>query len=136
MKKHAAVIAAELVVDEKKLAVKEAKEKLAIAERELAESIAHVRSAQKSADEALPKCKLECRIYYSGNVSSVVDMVILRQTKAGRLVVRGLGNSLDGCEKTFKFCKNSGAFVPVDKQGFSSIVKRLIEVPAKFIPKP
>lgn len=135
MKKNAAVIAAELMVDKKKIAVKEAKEQLVIAELELSQSIADVRSAQESADAALPKCKLEFSGYYSGKAVSVVEMVILRQTKTGRLVVRRFGETINGCEEDFKFCEYSGAFIPVARTGASGVVKKLIEVPAKFIPK-
>lgn len=135
MKKDKTVIAAELAVKAKREEIEEVQKTVAMLESELRGLVKSVRYAQEQIDRALPLCKLVTKAWRSGNVKSVEEVAILRQTKTGRLVVKRIGDTFDGCELSFKFSSHSGRFVPVEKSEFASNVRTLEDVPDQLMPK-
>lgn len=135
MKKDKKVIAAELAVKAKREEIEQTQERVKLLESELKGLIQSVRHAQAEIDKLLPSCKLVTKDWYGGNVKSVEKVAILRRTKTGRLVVKRIGDTSEGCEYVFKYCEYSGCFKPLERPHRFSDIRALAGVPDEFMPK-
>lgn len=105
-------------------------------ERELVEAIGAVRAARVAADAGLPKCRMVTLEWRTGRVSSDCEVVIVRKTPTGVLVVRRVGEDEN---HTFRFkvrvSVNGVRYVQSEKApSFLSITRELRGVPKEFMP--
>lgn len=133
VKKHKSVVEAEKALADKDAEIAAAKIALSQFEKERAECYSAVRAAQTEADASLPQCRM-VRVTRGGAMESSGDVVILRRTPAGKLVVRRAGEAT--YEYMFKWSEFSGRYRE-HKSGHSSFSiysLELRDVPAEFLP--
>jgi len=133
MKKPQTVIEAEAVASAKKATFDAAKEAMSRLENEWRAALAAVRDAQKAVDATLPQCRRVRVRWRSGNVEDVGNVVIVRRTPGGRLVVRNIGD-YSGAESQFKWAERDGVFRQVEKGTLVSDNRELRDVPAEYLP--
>lgn len=135
MKKHATVMAAEAVAEEKARELAVAREMVKRLEQEDSEARIAVREAQLLVDASLPQCRL-VQVHWrsgSGKEANAGRVVILRKTPGGMLVVRRVGDSFSGAEFKFKWLEHSGKYVDSRKQhAYLSDLLELRDVPEVY----
>lgn len=133
MKKHATVMAAEAVAEEKARELAVARELVKRLEQEHSEARIAVREAQLLVDASLPQCRLVQVHWRSGKEANAGRVVILRKTPGGMLVVRRVGDSFSGAEFKFKWLEHSGKYVDSRKQhAYLSDLLELRDVPEVY----
>lgn len=103
-------------------------------ERELVEAVGAVRAARIAADAGLPKCRMVSLAWRTGRVVLDCEVVILRKTPTGVLVVRRVGEDE---KQTFRFKANifGDRYVQAEKGlGYVSQTRELRGVPKEFQP--
>lgn len=103
-------------------------------ERELVEAVGAVRAARVAADAGLPKCRMVSLEWRTERVVLDCEVVILRKTPTGVLVVRRVGEDE---KQTFRFKADifGNNYVQADKEpGFVSRRRELRGVPKEFLP--
>lgn len=134
MKKHPEVAAAEALVEEKTKALVAAKEAVQVLERERGDAVLALHAAQKSADSALPQCRLVRVSWRSGKAEDAGLVVILRKTPGGMLVVRKVGDASGASEAKFKWREHSGKYAEAKKSSsFTSDQMELRDVPSDYL---
>lgn len=128
------VLAAEAAVQAKEAARDAAQEALAMAEKELDKARSDLLAARIEADSTLPKCRIVYLKWPSFKDSGATfsNVVIVRQTPGGRLVVRESGCP-DSTESQFFFDDQNGVFRRVGKRSSYDLVE-LRDVPEEFMP--
>lgn len=130
------VAAAEAARSAKAQELASAQETVKRLERELAEAFGAVRAARVAADAGLPKCRMVILEWRTGRISSDCEVVIVRKTPTGVLVVRRVGEDVG---HTFRFkvrvSVNEVRYVQAEKATtFLSSSRELRGVPKEFQP--
>ncbi len=135
MKKPKSVIDAEAFAAIKKVEFDSAKAAMDRSEKELIEAVAAVRTALIDADATLPKCRKVRVRRQSGTVVDLGQVVIVRKTPGGRLVVRNVGEP-SGTASQYKWNPHSGVFRQIEKSSWNGYINELRDVPAQHLPAP
>lgn len=131
MKKTKQIIEAERALSTKLEELNHTRERLKWIEAEVSNARATVRIALEAADAGLPRCSLVTIDWRSGVAKPAGDVVIVRCTPGGLLVVRKAGEEN---ELRFKWSKFSGVYRQAEKARFTSETRELREVPPEFMP--
>lgn len=128
-----AVAAAELAVSATKAELDAAEATVQALHRKLDEAREGVYKARVAADALLPQCRMVSMRWRNDAEENSANVVILRKTPGGTLVVRRVG--VDGGESRFKWLAPNGEYVYAESSRFyGGSTLKLRDVPPQFIP--
>jgi hypothetical protein len=129
-KKSAAVEAAEAALKVKRAELAAARDAIKALETDAQAAYVALREAKIASDAHLPRCNLVSVGWRTGKADPAGELVIVRQTPGGTLVVRRPG---DDCEMKFKWSPYRNVFVDAAKRStWASSSLELRNVPAQF----